>query len=59
MMQNIYIYIGDSEGQEGSLVRCSPWGCKELDTTEQLNNNSCLCKLVEVHRLDLGQMSSV
>ena len=23
----------DSEGQ-GSLVCCSPWGCKELDTTE-------------------------
>ena len=29
---------GDGEGQ-GSLVCCSPWGCKELDTTEQLNNN--------------------
>ena len=23
----------------GSLVSCSPWGCIELDTTEQLNNN--------------------
>ena len=22
---------GDGEGQ-GSLARCSPWGCKELDT---------------------------
>ena len=30
--------LGDSEGQ-GSLVCCSPWGCKELDTTEGLNNN--------------------
>ena len=29
--------LGDSEGQ-GSLVCCSPWGCKELDTTERLNN---------------------
>ena len=28
---------GDSEGQ-GSLECCSPWGCKESDTTEQLNN---------------------
>ena len=28
----------DSEGQ-GSLVCYSPWGCKELDTTEQLNNS--------------------
>ena len=23
---------GDSEGQ-GSLARCSPWGCKESDTS--------------------------
>ena len=30
---------GDSEGQ-GSLVCCSPWGCKELDMTEGLNNNN-------------------
>ena len=27
------------EGQE-SLVCCSPWGGKESDTTEQLNNNN-------------------
>ena len=26
------------EGQ-GSLVCCSPWSHKELDTTERLNNN--------------------
>ena len=30
---------GDSEGQ-GSLVCCSPWGHRELDTAEQLNNNN-------------------
>ena len=29
---------GDSEGQ-GSLACLSPWGCKELDMTEQLNNS--------------------
>ena len=28
--------LGDGEGQ-GSLVCCSPWGHKELKTTEQLN----------------------
>ena len=28
---------GAREGQ-GSLACCSPWGHKELDTTEQLNN---------------------
>ena len=31
--------LGDGEGQ-GSLECCSPWGHKESDTTEQLNNNS-------------------
>ena len=30
---------GDSEGQ-GSLVCYSPWGHKELDTIERLNNNN-------------------
>ena len=30
--------LGASEGQ-GSLVCCSPWGHKESDMTEQLNNN--------------------
>ena len=29
--------LGYGEGQ-GSLVCCSPWGCKELDTTWQLNS---------------------
>ena len=28
---------GDGEGQ-GRVVCCSPWGCKELDTIEWLNN---------------------
>ena len=26
--------VGD---EQGSLACCSPWGCKELDMTEQLN----------------------
>ena len=30
--------LRDGEGQ-GSLAYCSLWGCKEKDTTEQLNNN--------------------
>ena len=30
--------LGDGEGK-GSLGCCSPWGLKELDITEQLNNN--------------------
>ena len=31
--------LGDSEGQ-GGLACCSPWGCKELGMTEQLNNSN-------------------
>ena len=30
--------LGDRE-EQGSLECCSPWGHKESDTTEQLNNN--------------------
>ena len=29
--------VGDGQG---SLVCCSPWGHKELDMTERLNNNA-------------------
>ena len=29
----------DGEGL-GSLTSCSPWGCKELGTTERPNNNN-------------------
>ena len=28
--------LGVGDGQ-GILACCNPWGCKELDTTEQLN----------------------
>ena len=35
--------LGNGEGRE-SLVCCGPWGCKELDTTKQLNNNCHLTK---------------
>ena len=28
--------LGVGDGQ-GALAYCSPWGCKESDTTEQLN----------------------
>ena len=31
--------LEDGEGQE-SLVCCSPWGHKELNTAERLNNNN-------------------
>ena len=31
--------LRDGEGQ-GGLACCSPWGHKELDMTQQLNNNS-------------------
>ena len=31
--------LGDGKGQ-GSLASCSPWGCKESGTAEQLNYNN-------------------
>ena len=31
--------LGDGEGQ-GSLACYGPWGCKESDMTEQLNNKN-------------------
>ena len=27
------------DGGQGSLACCSSWACKEIDTTEQVNNN--------------------
>ena len=36
--------LGDSEGQ-GSLLCCSPWGHKDLDTTEQLNWTELIHKM--------------
>ena len=36
---------GDGEGQ-GGLACCSPWGRKELDTTEGLNNSESLVLLL-------------
>ena len=43
---------GDGEGQ-GTLVCCSPWGCKEWDTTERLNNSEeslMLCEMWSAYR---------
>ena len=39
---------GDSGGQ-GSLACCSPWGRKELDTTEQPNNKQVTGKSSHVY----------
>ena len=36
--------LGDDEGQ-GSLECCSPWGFKESDTAEPVNNNKLVQKL--------------
>jgi len=47
---------GDGEGL-GSLVCCSPWDCKESDTTEQMNNNEA-CYLGFGHDLESIKSSS-
>ena len=45
---------GDSEGQ-GSLLCCSPWGHKESDTTEWLNNNNKLSNRVFEQRFKASE----
>ena len=35
----VWASLGDGE-EQGSLVHCSPWGHKELDMTEWLNNKN-------------------
>ena len=37
--------LGDGE-EQGSLACCSPWGHKELDVTEWLNNNNSISRMV-------------
>ena len=41
---------GDSGGQR-NLECCSPWGCKDSDTTEQLRNNTHLGTETQTFRL--------
>ena len=43
--------VGDGQG---GLVCCSSWGCKESDTTEQLNNDA----LGTISYIKLGTMST-
>ena len=47
-----WVWVGPGAGDgQGSLACCSPWGCKELDTTERLNwtelNWSWQCDMTE------------
>ena len=42
-------FPGLGDGQ-GSLACCSPWGCKELDMTELLNNNKTRSEELEVRK---------
>ena len=35
-----WTWVWANFGRQGSLVCCSPWGCKESGTIERLNNNN-------------------
>ena len=50
--------LGDGEGQ-GSLACCSPWGRKEPDTTEWLNNNHPSSWVAEVEKKNTSYMHQV
>ena len=45
--------LGDGEGQ-GGLACCNPWGRKESDTTEQLNNKIKNREQIEVMHAKAG-----
>ena len=36
------VFLPEKSHEQRSLADCSPWGSKELDSTERLNNNSSL-----------------
>ena len=41
-------------------ISCSPWGRKELDTTEQLNsNNLCVCLWNMLHTIFISSKHSI
>ena len=44
--------LGDGEGQE-SLLCCSPWGHKESDTPQRLNNDN-ISKIFMFHCRKIG-----
>ena len=44
------------EGQ-GSLACCCPWGCKQLDTTEWLNNNRNGALLINLKQQSVNSMN--
>ena len=48
--------VGDGQG---SLVCCSPGGCKELDMTQRLNNNAALLEVLGKRLHDLQKVSGL
>ena len=48
--------VGD---RQGSLACCSPWGCKELDTTERLNWTEVCLRASQVSLVVKNQPASV
>ena len=47
-----YYYLENPHGQR-NLVSYSPWGCKELDTTEHLSTAQILDKIFKKFLIDL------
>ena len=47
--------VGDGQG---SLACCSPWGRKELDMTEQLNNSNSLTLMISLLEIPVDGSTS-
>ena len=50
--------VGLGDGGQGSLVCCSPWGRKELDTTEQQTFRAIPWQCFKTQRFKKGQISN-
>ena len=50
--------LGVGDGQ-GSLMRCSPWGLKESDRTEQLSNNKASTQQSKFNSVGLGEITNL
>ena len=48
--------VGDGQG---SLACCSPWGRKESDTTERLNNKGLIPRSMVVSKIKLSLLLGV
>ena len=53
---HFHFSLSRDSGEQRSLVCYSPWGCKKLDITQQLNNNIYQSIFFEKYNIKKGEM---